>query len=194
VSHVIEAAEYCDRLQTALKDIDLEGIADVIGLIDTAWREGRQIIVFGNGGSALTALHYITDWNKSIPLMTGRAFRGRTLVDNIGLLTAFSNDVSYEDVFVEQLRFLLNPGDLVIAISGSGNSPNVLAGARFARDAGAKVVAIVGYGGGKLRPIADAAFTVPVRDMQICEDLHFTFGHIVMRSLTAAVMPALATS
>src|SRR5262249_55243665 len=115
--------QYCTRLQNALTLLDEKACEKGIDLIHQAFMKGRQIITVGNGGSALTALHFITDWNKAIPEATGRPFKGRSLVDNVGLLTALANDTSYENVFELQLKEIANPGDLVIAISCSGNSP-----------------------------------------------------------------------
>src|SRR3990167_9003872 len=112
--------QYFDKLQRVIQAMDLDALDQAIEVIKQAWLAGKQVIVFGNGGSAITAMHYITDWNKMIPETTGKPFRGRTLTDNMGLVTAYANDMSYADVFVEQLKNILQPNDLVIGISGSG--------------------------------------------------------------------------
>jgi len=176
---------YLDDLSLCISSIDLESIEIAVEKIKTKWIEEKQIIALGNGGSALTALHYITDWNKSIHQATGRRFRGRSLLDNVGLLSAFANDVSYNDIFLEQLRNIMDNGDLVVVISGSGNSENVFRAATYAQENGGTVLAIVGFDGGRLAEIADTVFLIARHDMQICEDLHLMFGHIVMRALTA---------
>lgn len=180
-----EVRAYKNRLVNELGQIDDFEASRAIDLIREAWYEGRQVFTIGNGGSAVAAVHYITDWNKSLPAYGGRPFRGQSLT-NLGLITAYANDVAYEEIYAAQLKNLGQPGDVLVAISGSGNSPNIIAGARAARQLGMRVVAVVGYGGGKLLPLADASFLSQSTDMQICEDLHLTFGHMVMRTLAAA--------
>lgn len=180
---VIDAGAYLSKLQEALNLLDAKEIDNAVQLVKEAWENGRQVITLGNGGSALTALHYITDWNKSLFLSTGKPFRGRTLLDNMGLLTAYANDISYADIFIEQLKNILQPGDLVIAISGSGNSENVLRAVDYANESGAVVLGVCGYSGGRLKEKAPHVVWAPVDDMQLAEDIHCIFGHIVMRAL-----------
>lgn len=163
--------------------VDRHALEAGVALVRTAFDAGRQIITCGNGGSASTASHYITDWNKMVNLATGRKFHGISLCDNIGLVTAFANDVAYEDVFAGQLKTILEPGDLVIAISGSGNSRNVVKAVEYANGAGAETLAVVGYDGGRLKQVAKHAVWVPSFDMQLCEDVHLMFGHMVMKTL-----------
>lgn len=177
------AEAYISKLTKVLSVLDRNEIDNGIRLIADAWQSGRQIITLGNGGSALTALHFVNDWNKSIYLSSGKTFRGRTLVDNIGIVMAYGNDMSFEDVFVEQLKNLLEPGDLVIAISGSGNSENVIRAVKFANENGATTLGLCGYRGGRLRQLAQNVVWVDADDMQLSEDAHFFFGHIVMQRL-----------
>jgi D-sedoheptulose 7-phosphate isomerase len=178
------AAHYLARLQNVLgSSIDKEEIDNAVAVVESAWKDGKQIITLGNGGSAMTALHFITDWNKSIYLATGTPFRGRTLVDNTGLLLAYGNDVSFEDLFVEQLKNVMMPGDLVLAISGSGNSENVIKAVDYANANGAVTLGLCGYKGGKLRQKARHILWARVEDMQLSEDVHAIFGHIVMQRL-----------
>lgn len=186
------ASRYFGRLTSVLAQLDRLEIDRAVGLIEAAWLAGKQIIVFGNGGSAMTALHFVTDWNKSIFNATGRPFRGRTLLDNIGLLTAYANDVSYADIFSEQIKNIAQSGDLVLAISGSGNSENVVRAVTAANVKGCVTLGLCGYSGGRLRDVAQQAIWVNVDDMQICEDLHAIFGHIVMQALcgSLAKLPA----
>ena len=154
-----------------------------IDRVKAAFDAGRQIITCGNGGSAYAASHYITDWNKMITLATGRRFRGISLSDNIGIITAFGNDVAFEDIFSGQLKAILDKGDLVIAVSGSGNSPNVVKAVEYANQAGADTLAVVGYDGGRLKRVAKHSVWVPSFDMQLCEEMHLMFGHMVMKAL-----------
>jgi D-sedoheptulose 7-phosphate isomerase len=157
-------------------------------LIRSKFESGKKIITCGNGGSAYTASHYITDWNKMTNLATGKRFRGISLCDNIGLITAFGNDIGYDQVFAGQLRTILDEGDLVVAISGSGNSASVLKAVEYANSAGADTLAIVGFDGGKLKPLAKYSVWVPSFDMQLCEELHVMFGHMVMKTLSSCLI------
>ena len=174
---------YFEHLQALMNRLDLAEVEAAIELIRSAGQEKRKILVCGNGGSALTASHYINDWNKMAFLSTGTPFRGTCLSDNMGLMTAYSNDISYDDVYSEQLKNLMDPGDLVIAVSGSGNSENVVRALEYANGAGGVTLAISGYDGGKIKQLAQHSLRVPSFDMQLCEDLHFIFGHMVMKSL-----------
>jgi len=174
---------YFEHLRALMGQLDLTDVEAAIELIRSAGREKRKILVCGNGGSALTASHYINDWNKMAYLATGTPFRGTCLSDNMGLMTAYSNDISYDDVYSEQLKNLMDVGDLVIAVSGSGNSENVVRALRYANEAGGVTLAISGYDGGKIKQIAQHSLWVPSYDMQLCEDLHFIFGHMVMKAL-----------
>jgi D-sedoheptulose 7-phosphate isomerase len=179
------ASGYTKKLGELLSRLDFAAIDAGVDLIEKAWRDGKQIIALGNGGSSLTALHFINDWNKSIFLSSGIPFRGRTLVDNIGLVMSYANDVSFEDVFAEQLKNILQPGDLVLALSGSGNSENVIRAVKYANEHGATTLGLCGYRGGKLKETAQHVIWVDADDMQLSEDVHFFFGHIVMQRLCA---------
>jgi len=174
---------YFGRLSAVIAEQDGAIYDEAVSLVRQAWDSGRQVITLGNGGSAMTALHFATDWAKSPLLKTGRPFRVRSLLDNMGLLTAYANDLSYQDIFAAQLRNILEPGDLVIAISGSGNSENVLRAVQFANQNGAVTLALSGYDGGKLKAIAQHNLWVAVNDMQLVEDVHSVFGHLVMQAL-----------
>jgi D-sedoheptulose 7-phosphate isomerase len=176
-------ATYIDRLTAVLAAMDTAAMDRGVQLIEQVWRAGGQIITLGNGGSAMTALHFITDWNKSIFMSSGRSFRGRSLVDNMGLASAYANDCSYQDVFVEQLRNIAQHGDLVVAISGSGNSENVIRAVNYANEIGCETLGLCGFSGGRLKQTARQVIWVSVDDMQLCEDVHALFGHMVMQAL-----------
>lgn len=179
---LIKTEFYYQKLINTINLLDHSAIDDAVNLIRKAWENKKQIICFGNGGSSLTAQHFVTDWNKSISYI-GKPFRGRCLAENMGLLTALANDISYEDIFSEQLKYTIEPGDLVIGISGSGNSENVLRAIDYAQQQGNITLGLCGFDGGRLRQLADHVIWVPINDMQISEDIHFSFGHIVMQSL-----------
>ena len=176
-------ADYLSAHAHLAGKLDGQAFQAGIDLVKGACEAGRQIITCGNGGSAYTASHYITDWNKMVNLATGRKFRGISLCDNLGMVTAFANDIAYDEIFAGQLKAILEPDDLVIAISGSGNSPNVVKAVTYANQAGADTLAIVGYDGGALKRIAKHVVWVPSFDMQLCEDVHLMFGHMVMKVL-----------
>ncbi len=154
-----------------------------IDLIKKKFEDNKKIITCGNGGSAFTASHYITDWNKMINLATGKKFKGFSLCDNVGLITAYGNDISYDEIFAGQLKSIMEEGDLLIAISGSGNSPNVIKAVEYANSIGGDTLAVVGYDGGKVKKLSGAAVWVESFDMQLCEDVHLMFGHMVMKTL-----------
>ena len=176
------AVQYLSRLSKEIDNLDKEQIDKALGLVFDAWERGSQIITCGNGGSAMTALHFITDWAKMIPMSTGQSFYGRSLLDNMGILTAYANDVSYEDIFKCQLENILKPNDLLIAISGSGNSENIIRAVDYANANGAVTLGLCGFNGGKLKEKAQHSVWVNVNDMQLCEDIHAIFGHIVMKT------------
>lgn len=173
------------RLANRINQEELEKCIDVI---KEAFDSGNKIITCGNGGSASTASHYITDWNKMVNLATRKKFRGVSLCDNIGLITAYGNDLSYDDVFSGQLAAIGDKGDLLIAISGSGNSLNVLKAVEYANVHGINTLGIIGYDGGKLISMVNDAFLVPSFDMQLCEDIHLMFGHMVMKTLCGSAI------
>jgi D-sedoheptulose 7-phosphate isomerase len=174
---------YFDKLTRLLAEVDRKEFDHGVGVVKAAWERGSQIITLGNGGSSMTALHFITDWNKSIYLKTGKPLYGRTLVDNMGLLMAYGNDISFQDIFLEQLKNIMKPRDLVIAISGSGNSENVIKAVEYANKNGGETLGLCGYSGGKLKELAQHKIWINKNDMQLCEDLHAIFGHIVMQKL-----------
>jgi len=185
-SYAGTAERYLSRLSSLLGTLDRAQVDGAVEVIAKAWLAGRQIITLGNGGSSLTALHFINDWNKSVFMSTGKPFRGRSLVENMGLVMAYGNDVSFQDIFVEQLKNLLEPGDLVIAISGSGNSENVVRAVQYANENGAVTLGLCGYRGGRLKAVAQHVVWADVDDMQLSEDVHAVFGHIVMQRLCAS--------
>lgn len=179
---------YLDRLKAAMDKISREEINEFLNLLVDALEAGRTVFTLGNGGSAATASHMAVDFNKGLSYGKARRFRFICLADNLPTLTAYANDVSYEDVFVEPLRNFLQPGDLVIAISGSGNSRNVVKAVEFANAQGAVTVGLTGYDGGLLRRTARHGVHVPVRDMQVTEDLHMVLDHLAY-SVLGAYLP-----
>lgn len=170
--------EYIERLKSTLDKISRDEINVFLNLLVDALEAGRTVFTLGNGGSAATASHMAVDFNKGLSYGKARRFRFICLSDNLPTLTAYANDVSYEDVFVEPLKNFLESGDLVIAISGSGNSRNVIKAVEYANARGAVTVGLTGYDGGLLRKTARHGVHVPIRDMQVTEDLHMVLDHL----------------
>ncbi len=177
------ARDYLTKLQAVLAGIDVEEIAAVAAVFRAAYDQGRTIFLMGNGGSGATASHMLCDLNKGACFHAEKKFRVMALTDCTPIILALGNDVGYESIFVEQLKNFAQPGDVVLGISGSGNSPNVLRAFEYAKQVGCTTVAACGYDGGKLKTLADCCFHVKVHDMQMAEDLHLVLGHILMRIL-----------
>ncbi len=146
-----------------------------------AYQEGRRVYLFGNGGSAALASHFACDLGKGtvLPRNPQKRLQVMSLTDNLPLLTAWANDTSYDQVFAEQLRNLIQSGDIAIAISASGNSPNVVLALQVARELGALNIGLSGYQGGKMKALCDLCVVVPSDNMQIIEDLHVGIAHAV---------------
>lgn len=178
---------FLDEMET-IKKLNLEDIAAAMGAIADAYKHDAEIYIFGNGGSAATASHFANDFNKGISEKLNRKFRMRCLCDNFATVMAIANDISYDEVFRFQLEGIIRPGDLVIGISGSGNSKNVLNAIEYAKEHGNKTIGITGYQGGKLREIADYHMDAMIDDMQITEDLHMIFDHMMYRVLGTALL------
>jgi len=178
-------ADYCAGLSKALEGVSRERFEEFILLLESAYQNGRQVFFMGNGGSGSTASHFVCDLNKGVSCGRPKRFRGISLNDNLATLTAYANDVAYEDVFVEQLKNFLGAGDLVVAISGSGNSPNVLKAIAYANSRGAHTVGLCGFDGGKLAAAVRTPILAPVHDMQKAEDAHMILLHVAMQILCA---------
>lgn len=180
----INIENYFKEHYIVLNQMSKAQIINAVNLIADKFQANKKIFTCGNGGSASTASHYITDWNKMINLSTMKKFRGFSLTDNVGLITAFANDISYSEVYSGQLKALADSGDLLVVISGSGNSENLIKAVDYANCNNIDVLAVVGYDGGKLAQKTNNIVHVPSFDMQICEDIHLMFGHIVMKHFT----------
>jgi D-sedoheptulose 7-phosphate isomerase len=177
--------DYCTGLSKALEGVSIERFEEFVHLLETAYEEGRQVFLMGNGGSGTTASHFACDLNKGVSYGRQKRFRVISLNDNVPILMAYANDVSYEDVFVEQLKNFLRPGDLVVGISGSGNSPNILKAIAYANSVGAHTVGLCGFDGGKLASMVRTPILAPVHDMQKAEDVHMILLHAIMQVLCA---------
>jgi D-sedoheptulose 7-phosphate isomerase len=172
-------AQYKTEVLKALDTVDLDRVNQAIELFKDARAGGHQIFVCGNGGSASTASHFACDIVKGASYSRSQRFRIMALNDQIATLTAYANDVSYDCVFVEQLRNFAQPGDLVMCISGSGNSPNVIRAMEYANSIGCKTLALTGRDGGKLGPLAQLNIQVDAPHMGRIEDAHMIVCHMI---------------
>jgi D-sedoheptulose 7-phosphate isomerase len=189
-NYLLPIETYLKKLQKVIAELDLGEIDAVARIWKRAYDEERTIFLLGNGGSASTASHIACDINKGACLHAKKKFRVMALTDNLPTILALANDIGYEAIFVEQLKNFARPGDVVVGISGSGNSPNVLRAIEYARELPCTTIGVCGYSGGKLKPLVDCCFHVKVDDMQIAEDLHMVLGHILMRLLHVGDGPA----
>ncbi|MGC8793619.1 MAG: D-sedoheptulose-7-phosphate isomerase [Bryobacteraceae bacterium] len=173
------AEQYRKALLQALAAIEMARVEQAIDWFRQARDEDRQIFVCGNGGSAATASHFATDVVKGASYGRAKRFRILALTDSLSTITAYANDVSYEAVFVEQLKNFARPGDLVVGISGSGNSPNVLRAIEYANSIGCRTLALTGRDGGKLARLAQLTIHVPEPHMGRIEDAHLVVCHMI---------------
>lgn len=171
--------DYKTELLKTIESIDLSRVDQAIEWFREAREQGRQIFTCGNGGSASTASHIACDIVKGASFQREKRFRLMALTDSLPTLTAYSNDVGYEVVFVEQLRNFARPGDVVLAISGSGNSPNVLRAVEYANSIGCRTIALTGRDGGALGRIAQLNIQAPVPHMGRIEDAHMIICHMI---------------
>ena len=171
--------KYILHLQDVLERLKLDDVQQSIDVIMEAYYVNKQIFVVGNGGSASTASHLACDLGKGTSVAGKPRFRVISLTDNVATMTAWSNDVAYEDVFVEQLKNLVNAGDVVIGISASGNSENVIRAMQHAADIGCNTIGWSGFGGGKLATICDVNVVVDSHQYGPVEDVHLILNHVL---------------
>ena len=173
------AEAYKTDLLKTIETIDLEKVGQAIEMLRQARDENRRIFVCGNGGSASTASHFVCDMVKGASFRRDKRFRIMALTDSLPTITAYANDVSYDCVFVEQLKNFAEPGDVVMAISGSGNSPNVLQAIEYANSIGCRTIALSGRNGGKLGPMAQLNLHASHPHMGRIEDVHMIVMHMI---------------
>jgi D-sedoheptulose 7-phosphate isomerase len=174
----------------AIETIDLDKVGQAIDILIRARDEGRRIFVCGNGGSASTASHFVCDMVKGASFNRDKRFRIMALTDSLPTITAYCNDVGYESVFVEQLKNFAEPGDVVMAISGSGNSPNVLRAVEYGASIGCRTIALSGRNGGKLGPLAEINIQASHPHMGRIEDVHMIVAHMICYYFMDAETPA----
>lgn len=183
---------YKDDVLRAIDTIDLDKVNQAIEILANARDEDRRIFVCGNGGSASTASHFACDMVKGASFNRKKRFRIMALTDSLPTITAYSNDVCYDCVFAEQLKNFAEPGDVVIAISGSGNSPNVLRAVEYGNSIGCQTIALSGRNGGKLGPLAQLNIQASNPHMGRIEDMHMIVMHMICYYFMDAEKPAVA--
>ena len=171
---------YFTTLKNTIDALNREEILTFFSLLLEAREKEHSIFIMGNGGSAATASHFVCDFNKGLSQPGKKRFKFICLNDNVPSMLAYGNDLSYEDIFVEQLQNFMKPGDLVIGISGSGNSMNVVKAVAYANANGAVTCCLLGYNGGKLKKASQHCVHVNITHMQIVEDLHMMLAHMTM--------------
>lgn len=175
--------KYFDRLKSAIDALDRQELDYFIQILLKARDNDKHIYIMGNGGSAATASHFVCDFNKGMSYQQDKKFKMICLNDNVATMLAYSNDVGYEDVFVEQLRNFLKKDDVVIGISGSGNSKNILKAVDYANSVGAVTIGLTGFNGGELKKKASMSVNANIDDMQISEDIHMMICHMIYNIL-----------
>jgi D-sedoheptulose 7-phosphate isomerase len=180
------ASAYFGDLADVLAHVPTAAVARAVDLLLRARATGHRVYVMGNGGSAATASHFVCDLTKTARVAGNAPLRAFALADNAALLTAWANDTSYERVFSEQITGIVEPGDVVIAISASGNSPNVIAGLKAAIDCGAHTISLVGFDGGRAARMVDVPIHIPSHDYGLVEDAHSAIGHALARAMLRA--------
>lgn len=176
---------YMEMEKKVIDSLSGEDISNVMNILESARLDCRRVFICGNGGSASTASHFVCDFNKGVSLDKEIKYDFECLSDNVPMMMAVANDIGYDDIFVEPLRNKLNAGDVVIGISGSGNSENVARALAYANGKGAVTVAICGYDGGKIKKLAGHSIHVNSDNMQIVEDVHLMLEHLMMYILSS---------
>jgi D-sedoheptulose 7-phosphate isomerase len=171
--------EYFEMYQRVAATLPHGTIEQAVSELLRAYEDGKSVFIFGNGGSAALASHFACDLGKGTVIGSNghKRFRVMALTDNVPLMTAWANDSCYEQIFAEQMHNFVTAGDLAFAISGSGNSTNVLRALQVAREAGATTIGLTGFRGGKMKRLCDVCVTIPSVNMQIIEDFHLSVAH-----------------
>jgi D-sedoheptulose 7-phosphate isomerase len=175
--------DYSNRLQGVLKTTDWSGVETLAQVMSVCWKENRQVFLCGNGGSSANAIHIANDFLYGTAKRTGGGLKATALTANSAVITCLANDVGFDSIFSEQIAVLGKQDDLLIVLSGSGDSENIVNVLNQARAMGIKTCAVLGYSGGRCKSMADIVIHFPIDDMQIAEDLQLIVGHMLMQWL-----------
>jgi D-sedoheptulose 7-phosphate isomerase len=182
-----EITTYFRELERMLQSVSLADLQRVLNLLEEAYHNGHRVFIMGNGGSAATASHFALDLAKNTIMPGAPRLKAVSLTDHVPLITAWSNDTHYEHIFAEQLANMIEPGDVVIGISTSGNSQNVINAVKLARQTRAYTVALLGAKGGKLKHLVDACVLAPGQNIEQEEDMHMILTHVITRHMREVV-------
>jgi D-sedoheptulose 7-phosphate isomerase len=183
-----EIKKYLQLLEHNLSALNILQINQIADVIQSAYDNGNTIFTMGNGGSGTTASHIVCDFNNGASAKLARKFKVMCLNDNVPSISAIANDISYDAIFKEQLKNFLRPGDVVIGLSASGNSKNIIRAIEYANKSGVTTIGFCGFDGGKLKKTAKYSIHIKVDDMKVVEDIHSIISHIIMKMLSAELM------
>ncbi len=175
--------QYAAKLAQVLASQDWQLVSVLANELTAAWRRGRRVFICGNGGSAANAIHWANDFLYPVAKSSGKGVKMSALPANVSILTCLANDIGYENIFSAQLATEGEPDDLLIVLSGSGNSPNIVKALQQAKLSKMKSFALLGYSGGKCKDLADVVLHFPIDDMQVVEDLQLIVGHMLLQAL-----------
>ena len=178
---------YLAELEQMVQTISRTHLQQVLSLLEEAYHRGHRVFIMGNGGSAATASHFALDLAKNTITPGAPRLKAISLTDHVPLITAWSNDTAYEHIFEEQLANLIEAGDVVIGISASGNSPNVIAAMRLAKQTRAATIGLLGAKGGVLKTLVDAYILAPGQNIEQEEDAHLILAHVITRHMRSVV-------
>ncbi len=178
---------YFTELEQMLRDISQAHLQDILSLLEETYRNGHRIFIMGNGGSAATASHFALDLAKNTIMPGAPRVKAISLTDHVPLITAWSNDTAYEHIFAEQLANMIEPGDVVIGISASGNSLNVINALNVAKKSRAATIGLLGAKGGQIKQMVDAYVLAPGQNIEQEEDAHLILAHIITRHMREVV-------
>ncbi|MBD3379372.1 MAG: SIS domain-containing protein [Candidatus Omnitrophica bacterium] len=175
------AEEYCGYISELLSNLDTSGVEEFVNELERARKDGNTLFFAGNGGSAATAMHMVNDLGFGTRIHVDPPFRVLSLTDNPATLTAISNDTGYDNIFIRQLQMHYRPGDTLVAVSASGNSPNLVAAAEWVKNKGGRVISLLGFDGGKLAGLSDVPIIVetPKGEYGPVEDVHMILDHLI---------------
>jgi len=186
MSHAFTVAafqDYAGKLTDSLARQDWQNATVLANELAGAWHDGRRVFICGNGGSAANAIHWANDFLYPVAKSGGKGMKMSALPANVSVLTCLANDIGYENVFAAQLATEAEPGDVLIVLSGSGNSPNVVKALEQAKASKMKSFALLGYSGGACKDLADVVLHFPIDDMQVVEDMQLIAGHMLLQAL-----------
>lgn len=178
---------YIEELKKALDALEIKDVKEISKILANAYKNDKSVFIIGNGGSASTASHFACDLGKGTLErhydMNKKRFKAYSLTDNVAIITAYGNDLNYDDIFAQQLRNLIQPGDILIALTGSGNSKNILNAIKLANESGAISIGLLGFEGGKVAEIVDYKIIIKSNNYGVIEDLHLVLEHIICQGL-----------